>query len=110
MAKRSKIIAKNLSEKLRQLGLSQTELAKRVGVTPQYISQIIKEKNESPSFGHLEAIAEAVGLTFFELVTLPEERKANHTAVDCFDVVRNVMMMLRDGRGAEAYNLLQKKT
>ncbi len=115
MAKHAKVIAKNIFWRLKQLGISQTELAKRVGLTPQYISQIVNEKNDSPHMGHLEAIAEALGLTFLELVSSPVERsqlegkQSTHTTVDCFERVREILALLESGQEKEAYDRLRKK-
>lgn len=96
---------------MQQLGITQAEAAKKAGVTPTYLSQILRQTNENPAISNLEAIADALGFTLAELVTDPKEFKAltTHKITDCFERVGEILGLMRDGHYEEAYRALRKK-
>ena len=51
-----------------ELGLSQRELAKRVGVSDAYITQLETRKRSNPSLHVLKKLAKALKVTVGELV------------------------------------------
>lgn len=92
MAKCSKILANNIRWRLKQLGISQADLAKKVGISAPYVNQVVKGTNQNPSLDSLEAIAEALGIALYELISDPKERAvAGHTLGDCLEVARNFL-------------------
>ena len=93
MSKCSKILANNITERLKQKGFSQAELARRAGVSQPFIGQILSLHNQSPGTSQLERIAEALDTTLFNLLTTPEQR--GHHPLDCFEVVRDIMALVR---------------
>lgn len=111
MAKATKTIGENINGRLKQLGWTQTDLAKKVKLTAPYINQIVKGSNQNPSLETLEAIAHAIGFTLAELVTTKAERDAlaDHDVRGCFERVGEVLALARDGHDAEALALLRKK-
>jgi transcriptional regulator with XRE-family HTH domain len=86
MAKCLKTISRNIKKKIKEMGISQAELARRAanGASLPTINEIINGTIKNPHIGQLEAIAEALGITLQNLVTTPEER--GHHPMDCLDV------------------------
>lgn len=78
------VLALNMKEKRRALGLSQTKLAEKVNTAPTYIAMIELEK-KFPSVEMLERIAAALFMDTTELFSvkpLPEDSlKKLHEAV-----------------------------
>lgn len=60
----SQYIAVMVLRKLRELGLTQKELAERLGCSQQYVSKIVKGK-ENLSLETITKLEEALGLSFF---------------------------------------------
>ena len=61
-------IGKRIKERRQKLEMTQQELAKAVGVTPQHISAIEQDKR-APSLFTLAKLAEELGVTIDHLVT-----------------------------------------
>ncbi len=108
MAKASKIIAERIGGKLRQLGISQAELARKTGTTPAFILKLLQGKADNPGLVNLEAIADVLGISLAELVTDPADFRAlkTHTALDCVEVVRDLTGLLKTGKADAALELL----
>lgn len=53
-------------------GLTQTELASRVGVTAAYISMLESGAKGNPTLGIVRRLAKALGVSVAELITLLE--------------------------------------
>ncbi len=68
-----------LKKVLENAGMSQTELAKRIGVTRQYISQIVGGKR-LPTEANREAIRNALGLSPDALAGMPISRRVRFDA------------------------------
>lgn len=64
---RAKLFGKNLSQILDDLGMSQVELARRSGLTPAAVSQIINGERE-PSFGTIVKILDVIPIQFEKLL------------------------------------------
>lgn len=58
----------NVKALRQQLGLSQTDLAKRVGITQAYIAMLEKGNNVNPTLALLTKLAKALKVTVGELV------------------------------------------
>lgn len=50
----------NLKRRRRELGLTQGELAQRLGVTPQRVTQLEREADSSPTLKQVQQIAKAL--------------------------------------------------
>lgn len=109
VAKCLKAIAKNVELGLKKTGLSASDLARKVGVTPTSISQLRHGTNANPTIGLLEAVANALGICLGELVTDPKEWKAlkTHSVTDCLEVVRDALSLLKTGTVEEALAFLR---
>lgn len=53
---------------LKELGITQTELAKRAGYNKQTINALIKERDRSPTLNTAVDIANALGVSLQEMV------------------------------------------
>lgn len=53
---------------LKELGITQTELAKRAGYNKQTINALIKERDRSPTLNTAADIANALGVSLQEMV------------------------------------------
>lgn len=88
-----KAIAANVKAGMERGGLSQSELARALNVSPSSVHQLLNCTNLNPTGGLLEAVANELGVTLAQLVTDPEEFKelGGHDLADCLDVVRGVL-------------------
>lgn len=76
----SKEFGQNLASLLEKRGVSQSELAKRTGLTTAAISRYITGKREPRGFV-VAQIAEAIGVTADELLGLPSSESSLSSAV-----------------------------
>ena len=65
---------KRLRERMDATGVSQSELARRMGVTPSYVNQILSG-HRHPGFETLEAVATALRCDAVDLIS-PEDSVA----------------------------------
>jgi transcriptional regulator with XRE-family HTH domain len=74
MANVKEILAQNLKENRRRLGITQPELAERAGMSTQYLA-MIEIARKFPTADILERLAEALGINpheLFSVSVLPE--------------------------------------
>jgi transcriptional regulator with XRE-family HTH domain len=113
MANCSKNIAKNIEAKVKDLGITKSELARRANVSPMYLSQVLNGANQNPAISQLENIAEALNTTLIELLGSQAQlqRLANHSQWDCLHVVRDLFQEIEKGDLGKAVRTLidQKK-
>jgi transcriptional regulator with XRE-family HTH domain len=98
MLKSLRLLGENLARLLRDKGLSQSELARRAGVSPTYLNQVLSGKNASPKLAHLEKMADVLGVTVSKLFAGPEDRP---DPIDALDMVRHLLKELRE-RGVDS--------
>lgn len=106
------IIAKNLRSLLAAVTESHTSIAERAGITRQYLSQLLNEKNENPGLLQLQGLAGALGVSLAELVTDPLELgkfTKTHSVTDCLEVVRQAIGLLEGDDPAKALRYLRGK-
>jgi transcriptional regulator with XRE-family HTH domain len=110
MANCSKALADNLRRGLAKASISQAEFAKRAGVSPQYLNQVLSGANENPSLTQLEGIAQVIGVSLAELITAPADfkRLAAHSDLDCWARVGEIWSALNDGKGKAVLADLRK--
>lgn len=99
MAKCSKNIAKNIEAKLKDLGISKSELARRAKISPMYLSQVLNGANQNPAISQLESIALALETTLVQLLGSKEElqRLSTHSQWDCLRSVRDLFQEIETG-------------
>lgn len=98
MSSASEVLRANVRRILRDSGLSQSELARRAGLTPAYISQLLSGVNQSPGLDQLEQIAKALGITPSRLLAGPDDKPS---AIDCLDEAIRLMKEVRE-RGVDS--------
>lgn len=62
----------NLKRRRRELKLTQGELAERLGVTPQRVTQMEREADSSPTLKQVQQIAKALECSPLALLLEPE--------------------------------------
>jgi len=73
-------LGERIKARREELGLTQLQLAQALGVTPQHISVIEKNKR-APSLGSLAKLAEELGVTTDYLITGKESVVSDITSV-----------------------------
>lgn len=93
MAKCSKTLSLNITKRMAELGLSQADLARKIGQSPSYVSQVIRGVNQSPALDTLEKIALALETTLIHLLGSQDElqRLSTHSESDCAKVCISVL-------------------
>src|ERR1041385_3864720 len=96
MAKCIKYLAANLARALEASGTTKSEVAKKVGVSPSYITQLLNGDNEGPNLPRLEAIADCLGTSVDLLFKAPTGIKtiadlapADHDIDQCWARVKD---------------------
>jgi transcriptional regulator with XRE-family HTH domain len=69
--KKSQLIALKVLRTLRELGITQKELAERMGVSPQHINKLVKG-NENLTLETIARVGEALGVDLFEVLIVKQ--------------------------------------
>jgi transcriptional regulator with XRE-family HTH domain len=72
-------IGKAISQRINELGITQTEFARRVGISKQYVSAILRK--QSVDTEDLQKYGEALGCNFFVLFCKDEIDKPKETSL-----------------------------
>ena len=93
--------AKRLREKRDEMGLTQTQLAKSVGVSVQTISSYEKtgEKGKTPTLDNAVKIAEVLGVSLGWLTGTEQQREKTQTFQTAGDVARAIVSLCEIARG-----------
>lgn len=94
--RKSRMIATQLAYFMKTNGISQTDLGKLIGVSPQQISKILKGK-ENLTLGTIEKIEDALKIELIKAVDLEETQ--NHT-VTVLQPTKSSSMILDLGTGS----------
>jgi len=73
--KKSQLIALKVLRTLRELGITQKELAERMGISPQHVNKLVKGK-ENLTLETIVRVGEALGVDLFEVLIV---KQAIHT-------------------------------
>ena len=69
-------LGKRIAETRRHLGLTQTKLAERVGVTAQAVSKW-EQGRSCPDIAILDELADALGISLFELLGMENRMESS---------------------------------
>lgn len=83
------LLSKNIEIQLLTRKMSQSELARRVGVKPSTISQIVSKTNKNPSFQLVLSIARALEFSVGNLIG--ESTEPDHSLSECYRRIGEVL-------------------
>jgi transcriptional regulator with XRE-family HTH domain len=87
------ILRENVRARLRSLGMSDADLARKAGISKTYVSQLLRDdpqgRNDNPGIKQLERIAKALETTVPRLLAGPEDQ------ADLKNSVRSVLEFLQ---------------
>jgi transcriptional regulator with XRE-family HTH domain len=89
------IIGRNIRRHREALGVRQGALAQQLSITPSALSQIETGKTDI-SVDRIEQIAEALKLSFYELVTTPNHVGGIKAGIEVEEVTNNTIHLLID--------------
>jgi len=89
------IIGRNIRRHRESLGIKQGILAVQLKITPSALSQIETGKTDI-SVDRIEQIAEALKLSFYELVTTPNHVGGIKAGIEVEEVTNNTIHLLID--------------
>jgi transcriptional regulator with XRE-family HTH domain len=69
--KKSQLIALKVLRTLRELGMTQKELAERMGISPQQVNKLVKGK-ENLTLETIARVGEALGVDLFEVLVVKQ--------------------------------------
>ena len=81
---------------------NRSELARRAGLSPPYVTQLLNGTNKSPGLEQLEALAKALDTTVSRLLAGPEDKP---NLRDSLDAIREAMRVLEGEDDAEALKI-----
>ena len=89
------IIGRNIRRHREALGVRQGALAQQLSITPSALSQIETGKTDI-SVDRIEQIAEALKLSFYELMTTPNHVGGIKAGIELEEVTNNTIHLLID--------------
>ena len=89
------IIGRNIRRHREALGVRQGALAQQLSITPSALSQI-ETGNTDISVDRIEQIAEALKLSFYELMTTPNHVGGIKAGLEVEEVTNNTIHLLID--------------
>jgi transcriptional regulator with XRE-family HTH domain len=89
------IIGRNIRRHREALGVRQGALAQQLSITPSALSQIETGKTDI-SVDRIEQIAEALKLSFYELMTTPNHVGGIKAGIEVEEVTNNTIHLLID--------------
>lgn len=82
--KKSQLIALKVLRTLRELGMTQKELAERMGISPQQVNKLVKGK-ENLTLETIARIGEALGVDLFEVLMAKQAIQTQKQTIISFE-------------------------
>jgi transcriptional regulator with XRE-family HTH domain len=105
MACVQQVIARNVKQGRKRVGLSQADVARRAGFSDSYLSEIERARG-NPSAEALERIAETLGLRPYQLLLEEDEWEVR----DRLETVTSMYRELKDGLNSMLDETLRRHT